>query len=150
MKKEYGRSMIEMLGVLAIIGVLSIGGLAGYTMAMNRHRANVVSDYVSRCVVIAQTMGDGMTVHTGACKKITGEAIPSAIPNSGDATLSVTADATTGKKDITVEVTVAPAVGEILDQKDSGHITVANTAGAVTFTYENAATGMAEKAVAAE
>ena len=32
-KKEInqsGRSMIEMLGVLAIIGVLSVGGIAGY------------------------------------------------------------------------------------------------------------------------
>lgn len=59
MKNEYGRSMIEMLGVLAIIGVLSIGGLAGYTMAMNRHRANQILDYVSRCAVAAQTKGDG-------------------------------------------------------------------------------------------
>ena len=38
--KSTGRSMIEMLGVLAVIGVLSLGGLAGYTMAMNYHRAN--------------------------------------------------------------------------------------------------------------
>ena len=60
MKKEYGRSMIEMLGVLAIIGVLSIGGLAGYTMAMNRHRANTVLDYVARCAVVAQTRGTGV------------------------------------------------------------------------------------------
>ena len=37
---ESGRSMVEMLGVLAIIGVLSIGGIAGYTLAMNRYRAN--------------------------------------------------------------------------------------------------------------
>ena len=35
-----GRSMIEMLGVLAIIGVLSIGALAGYRTVMNKHRAN--------------------------------------------------------------------------------------------------------------
>ena len=27
--QESGRSMIEMLGVLAIIGVLSVGGIAG-------------------------------------------------------------------------------------------------------------------------
>ena len=65
---QNGRSMIEMLGVLAIIGVLSIGGLAGYTMAMNRHRANQVLDYVSRCVVIAQTKGDGSQAPTGTCK----------------------------------------------------------------------------------
>ena len=30
----FGRSMIEMLGVLAIIGVLSVGGIAGYSKAM--------------------------------------------------------------------------------------------------------------------
>ena len=40
LKSQSGRSMVEMLGVLAIIGVLSIGGIAGYTMAMNRYRAN--------------------------------------------------------------------------------------------------------------
>ena len=28
---DSGRSMIEMLGVLAIIGVLSVGGIAGYS-----------------------------------------------------------------------------------------------------------------------
>ena len=67
MKNEYGRSMIEMLGVLAIIGVLSIGGLAGYTMAMNRHRANQILDYVSRCAVAAQTKGDGYVIAETNC-----------------------------------------------------------------------------------
>ena len=38
--KQKGRSMIEMLGVLAIIGVLSIAALVGFTYAMNKHRAN--------------------------------------------------------------------------------------------------------------
>ena len=37
---ENGRSMVEMLGVLAIIGVLSAGALAGYSKAMFRHRIN--------------------------------------------------------------------------------------------------------------
>ena len=31
-----GRSMIEMLGVLAIVGVLSVGGIAGYSKAMEK------------------------------------------------------------------------------------------------------------------
>ncbi len=44
MNNESGRSMVEMLGVLAIIGVLSIGGIAGYTIAMNRYRANEIID----------------------------------------------------------------------------------------------------------
>ena len=39
-ENQSGRSMIEMLGVLAIIGVLSVGGLAGYNMAMRRVRLN--------------------------------------------------------------------------------------------------------------
>ncbi len=37
---ELGRSMVEMLGTLAIMGVLSIGGISGYTTAMNNHKAN--------------------------------------------------------------------------------------------------------------
>ena len=31
-----GRSMIEMLGVLSIVGVLSVGGIAGYSKAMEK------------------------------------------------------------------------------------------------------------------
>ena len=47
---ESGRSMIEMLGVLAIIGVLSVGGIAGYSKAMNKFKTNKVSDNVSMLV----------------------------------------------------------------------------------------------------
>jgi type II secretory pathway pseudopilin PulG len=32
--------MVEMLGVLAIVGVLSVGGLYGYGVAMKKHKAN--------------------------------------------------------------------------------------------------------------
>ena len=35
-----GRSMIEMLGVLAIIGMLSVGGIAGYSKAMDMYHWN--------------------------------------------------------------------------------------------------------------
>ncbi len=35
-----GRSMVEMLGVLAIIGVLSIGAIAGYSKAMMKYKLN--------------------------------------------------------------------------------------------------------------
>ena len=37
---EVGRSMIEMLGVLAIIGALSVGGIAGYSKAMEKFKIN--------------------------------------------------------------------------------------------------------------
>ncbi len=33
---QYGRSMVEILGVLAIVGVLSIGGIAAYSKAMEK------------------------------------------------------------------------------------------------------------------
>ncbi len=37
---QYGRSMVEMLGVLAIIGVLSVGAIAGYQKAMFKYKIN--------------------------------------------------------------------------------------------------------------
>ncbi len=40
MKNQSGRSMVEMLGVLAIIGVLSVGGISGYRTAMSKNQAN--------------------------------------------------------------------------------------------------------------
>ena len=36
--QEKGRSMVEMLGVLAIIGVLSVGAVSGYSKAMFKHK----------------------------------------------------------------------------------------------------------------
>ena len=44
---QSGRSMIEMLGVLAIIGVLSVGGIAGYSKAMLRYRVNKSIEQIS-------------------------------------------------------------------------------------------------------
>ena len=35
-----GRSMVEMLGVLAIVGVLSVGAIAGYSKAMTKYKLN--------------------------------------------------------------------------------------------------------------
>ena len=40
LKSESGRSIVEMLGTLAIVGVLSIGGITAYSYAMDRWRAN--------------------------------------------------------------------------------------------------------------
>ncbi len=40
---QEGRSMVEMLGVLAIIGVLSIGGIVGYRLAMNHYQASQIA-----------------------------------------------------------------------------------------------------------
>ncbi|MBR6674565.1 MAG: hypothetical protein IKL32_01425, partial [Alphaproteobacteria bacterium] len=39
---QSGRSMVETIGVLAVMGVLTIGGIAGYNYGINKHRANQV------------------------------------------------------------------------------------------------------------
>ncbi len=43
---EKGRSMVEMLGVLAVIGVLSAGALAGYSQAMKKHKLNETTSQI--------------------------------------------------------------------------------------------------------
>ena len=65
---ESGRSMVEMLGVLAIIGVLSVGGLAGYTVAVRKNRANEVARIISLMGVEATTADNG----EGTCLLLSG------------------------------------------------------------------------------
>ena len=47
---QYGRSMVEMLGVLAIVGVLSVGGIAGYSKAMNKYKLNKQAEQISTLI----------------------------------------------------------------------------------------------------
>ena len=55
-KKQNGRSMIEMLGVLVLIGVLSVAALFGFTYAMNKHRANeTIHDVMLRASNVPMT-----------------------------------------------------------------------------------------------
>ncbi|MCP4393565.1 MAG: type II secretion system protein [Alphaproteobacteria bacterium] len=49
--KEQGRSMIEMLGVLAIVGALSVGALAGYSIAMTNHKINKATEEIRRYII---------------------------------------------------------------------------------------------------
>ena len=65
-KSETGRSMVEMLGVLAIIGVLSIGGIAGYTMAMNRFRANEIIDMGNKYASLVFAGNQTLLARTGS------------------------------------------------------------------------------------
>lgn len=53
---QSGRSMIEMLGVLAIIGVLSVGGIAGYSKAMLKFKINKTIDQISMTVTNIRTL----------------------------------------------------------------------------------------------
>jgi len=51
---ELGRSMVEMLGVLAIVGLLSIVGIAGYKKAMTRIYANDAIEMAQRFYAFVQ------------------------------------------------------------------------------------------------
>ena len=56
---QSGRSMIEMLGVLAIIGVLSVGGIAGYSKAMEKFKFNkAMSEYSTLMFGVVQHLDD--------------------------------------------------------------------------------------------
>ena len=44
---EHGRSMVEMLGVLAVVGVLSIGGVVGYSYGMDKYYAGQTVQAIS-------------------------------------------------------------------------------------------------------
>ncbi len=48
MKFILGRSMVEMLGVLAIVGLLSIGGIIGLRYTMERYRILQTQEWLSR------------------------------------------------------------------------------------------------------
>jgi len=50
-KNESGRSMVEMLGVLAVIGVLSIGGIAGYRYAVKQMSLNQLSEVLNLMIM---------------------------------------------------------------------------------------------------
>lgn len=52
--RESGRSMIEMLGVLAVIGVLSAGGIWGYNQAVTQYRVNQTIDDIQTTLTAAK------------------------------------------------------------------------------------------------
>ncbi len=55
---QSGRSMVEMLGTLAVMGVLSIGGIMGYSYGMDRYKVNAtINDINLRMMdLITQTI----------------------------------------------------------------------------------------------
>ncbi len=56
-KSELGRSMVEMLGVLALVGVLSVAAIAGYSYAITKWKAGeVLSDLHVRALEYTRQM----------------------------------------------------------------------------------------------
>ena len=144
---QNGRSMIEMLGVLAIIGVLSIGGLAGYTTAMNRHRANTILDYVSRCVVVAQTYGDGSRIKAGNCGN---DGTNNGILGSEKKPTSLSTDAEISLSNNNIKVTGTASTSKIakaLKGRSTSSITITQAdedSGEFTIEFKNVGEGLKE------
>ncbi len=61
---ESGRSMVEMIGVLAIIGLLSIGSLAAYDYTKARARTTSIVDVASKLLAIARVKGKEVSTFT--------------------------------------------------------------------------------------
>ena len=68
--EQSGRSMVEMLGVLAIIGVLSIGGISGYSKAMSKYRINKTLDQISMLVMNIRSLFSSSVDYTGLSNKL--------------------------------------------------------------------------------
>ena len=83
---ENGRSMVEMLGVLAIIGVLSVGAISGYSTEMlKRNSQTSINDVYNNSIEIYRhnTGYTGMLINLRnsshsieTCKNLTQIAIP--------------------------------------------------------------------------
>lgn len=63
--EESGRSMVEMLGVLAIVGVLSIGGITGYSKAMAKYKINKTLDQISMLITNIRTTYGNQASYAG-------------------------------------------------------------------------------------
>ena len=67
--EQIGRSMVEMLGALAIAGILSIAGVMGYQYAVDQNKANRIMNDVALAYVAtssAQQKEDGLMEYTDA------------------------------------------------------------------------------------
>ncbi len=62
--EESGRSMVEMLGVLAIVGVLSVGGIAGYSQAMSKFKVTKAMDQVQTIITNIRTLYASQRIYT--------------------------------------------------------------------------------------
>ena len=54
---DSGRTLVEMLGVLAMAGVLSVMGVMGYRLALDKNKANtLVNQAQQRAVIVMEQM----------------------------------------------------------------------------------------------
>ena len=64
-KTNNGRSMLEVLAVLGIVGILSLGVFAGFKMAMDKHKANELYDELQRSILNISSRSDVLEMAPG-------------------------------------------------------------------------------------
>ena len=127
-KSQKGRSMVEMLGVLAIVGVLSVGGVYGYGVAMKKHKAN---ELLHQASMLATTIS--------AQIQSKGE-LPQSIENFGDAKYGTFKKPEKANDDqFTMQIeNMDSAVCEQMEKMAGGMVRQAKCNGTIlTLTYNN-------------
>mgnify|MGYP002672999934 CR=1 FL=1 len=64
-----GRSMIEMLGVLAIIGVLSVGGIAAFSQMLERYKITQTYEQINAIAAKLSAVGSEAASYDGLSNK---------------------------------------------------------------------------------
>ncbi|MBQ8785283.1 MAG: hypothetical protein IJZ59_04485 [Alphaproteobacteria bacterium] len=87
---QMGRSMVEMLGVLAIIGVLLVGGIAGYSKAMEKFKIGKLLDQLVMIITNVRTLYSGQPNYEGLNNvvAIQSGAIPTEMLNGKSSTVA--------------------------------------------------------------
>ncbi len=143
---ESGRSMVEMLGVLAIMGVLAIGGIAGYRYAMDKYNANeILNEVRKRAVTASQQRILGRSIDLSEWSNtIQGHPVTTANSYNGDTsffalTVSGIEQGVCDKViDEKISFAVEEKVGEVVVGEDT---TCAEGENAVTFAFKNTLDG---------
>ena len=112
-KKQTGRSMLEMLAVLAIIGVLSALAVWGLSYAFNKHKANQVLEDV------------GIGLHSLADRKDEeGEFELNFTPESGYEVRGVMLMSSEGRADFVKVIGVKEKVCDILNKMQGSQLAI--------------------------
>ena len=117
---QSGRSMVEMLGVLAIIGVLSVGGISGYSKAMAKFKLTKAQDQITMLLMNIRTAYATSPSYAGLNSKIAADynLAPNEMVNSSDHKLFGTFGG---------EVYVAATGGLKTDTQGTSQLTTATT-----------------------
>ena len=138
-KSQKGRSMVEMLGVLAIVGTLSVGGISAYGVAMKKHKAN---ELLHQASMLATTISAQAMTNDGK--------LPQTITSFGNSNYGTFSPSTTDALDgkgFSIEISnMDSAVCTQMEKMAGGMVQGASCSG-TTLTlsyYKNLATDPAE------